>query len=288
MNEADLLLVVGRLVLEPHRHHADKPIIQVDVDPMRSGSSTPSTVPRAGATSAVTAPAASSLRARRRAGRPAAGAGRAVGAVAGREGRGARPTTAAAGCRRGACSPRSTGTCPATPSHGRRRQPRVLVRALLRVPAGQAVLMSGYLGSIGFGYPAAMGAWAAARPSGRSSCVTGDGGFGQYMAELTDRGEVRHAITHVLLEQRAARQDQPRSSGRASGTSGRPRCTTRRSPPTRSSRARSGSGSRHAAELDDALGPRARARRPVAGRGRLRPRSRMRTAFNTHEIRISG
>ncbi len=27
--------------------------------------------------------------------------------------------------------------------------------------AGQPVLMSGYLGSIGFGYPAAMGAWAA-------------------------------------------------------------------------------------------------------------------------------
>jgi len=27
---------------------------------------------------------------------------------------------------------------------------------------GQPVLMSGYLGSIGFGYPAALGAWAAA------------------------------------------------------------------------------------------------------------------------------
>jgi thiamine pyrophosphate-dependent acetolactate synthase large subunit-like protein len=68
-----------------------------------------------------------------------------------------------------------------------------------------AVLMSGYLGSIGFGYPAAMGAWAATRSgderfAGRKVlCVTGDGGFGQYLAEVTTA--VRHGmdITHVLL-----------------------------------------------------------------------------------------
>ncbi|QDU84783.1 Putative thiamine pyrophosphate-containing protein YdaP [Planctomycetes bacterium Pla163] len=68
-----------------------------------------------------------------------------------------------------------------------------------------AVLMSGYLGSIGFGYPAAMGAWAATRTddpavAGRQVlCVTGDGGFGQYLAEVTTA--VRHGmnITHVLL-----------------------------------------------------------------------------------------
>ena len=38
---------------------------------------------------------------------------------------------------------------------------------------GQAVLMSGYLGSIGFGFPAAMGAWAA-DPSRTIVAVTGD------------------------------------------------------------------------------------------------------------------
>ena len=45
----------------------------------------------------------------------------------------------------------------------------------------QTVLMSGYLGSIGFGFPAAMGAWAA--NTGRKVvAISGDGGFGQYMA----------------------------------------------------------------------------------------------------------
>ena len=76
----------------------------------------------------------------------------------------------------------------------------------------QAVLMSGYLGSIGFGYPAALGAWAATRASRVSDdafwrrfagrkvvCVTGDGGFGQYPWEVNTA--VRHGmdITHVLL-----------------------------------------------------------------------------------------
>jgi thiamine pyrophosphate-dependent acetolactate synthase large subunit-like protein len=65
---------------------------------------------------------------------------------------------------------------------------------------GQTVIMSGYLGSIGFGFPAAMGAWAASKGSGRKVIsVSGDGGFGQYLAEFTTA--VRHSmpITHVLL-----------------------------------------------------------------------------------------
>ena len=62
----------------------------------------------------------------------------------------------------------------------------------------QAVLMSGYLGSIGFGYPAAMGAWAAA-PERKIVAVTGDGGFGQYLAELTTAVKYNMNITHVLL-----------------------------------------------------------------------------------------
>ena len=80
----------------------------------------------------------------------------------------------------------------------------------------QSVLMSGYLGSIGFGFPAAIGAWAAA-PERKIVAVTGDGGFGQYLAEFTTAVKHRMPITHVLLnnqelgkiakEQRAADMD---------------------------------------------------------------------------------
>lgn len=62
----------------------------------------------------------------------------------------------------------------------------------------QSVLMSGYLGSIGFGFPAAMGAWAAA-PDRPILCVTGDGGFGQYLAEFTTAVKYGMNITHILL-----------------------------------------------------------------------------------------
>ena len=62
----------------------------------------------------------------------------------------------------------------------------------------QSVLMSGYLGSIGFGYPAAMGAWAAA-PDRPIVAVTGDGGFAQYMAELTTAVKYKMNIKHILL-----------------------------------------------------------------------------------------
>jgi thiamine pyrophosphate-dependent acetolactate synthase large subunit-like protein/nitrite reductase/ring-hydroxylating ferredoxin subunit len=64
--------------------------------------------------------------------------------------------------------------------------------------AQQSVLMSGYLGSIGFGYPAAMGAWAAA-PDRTIVAITGDGGFGQYMAELTTAVKYAMPIKHILL-----------------------------------------------------------------------------------------
>jgi thiamine pyrophosphate-dependent acetolactate synthase large subunit-like protein/nitrite reductase/ring-hydroxylating ferredoxin subunit len=68
--------------------------------------------------------------------------------------------------------------------------------------AGQPVLMSGYLGSIGFGYPAAMGAWAAA-PDRPIVAVTGDGGFGQYAMELTTAVKYGIPIKHVLLDNHA-------------------------------------------------------------------------------------
>lgn len=62
----------------------------------------------------------------------------------------------------------------------------------------QHVLMSGYLGSIGFAFPAAMGAWAAA-PQRKIIAVAGDGGFGQYLAEFTTAVKYHMPITLVLL-----------------------------------------------------------------------------------------
>ena len=62
----------------------------------------------------------------------------------------------------------------------------------------QHVLMSGYLGSIGFAFPAALGAFAAA-PERQIVAVAGDGGFGQYMAEFTTAVKYNMNITLVLL-----------------------------------------------------------------------------------------
>ena len=69
---------------------------------------------------------------------------------------------------------------------------------------GQRVLMSGYLGSIGFSFSAAMGAWAATQDQeayrGRKVVsVSGDGGFGQYLADFTTAVKYKMDITHVLL-----------------------------------------------------------------------------------------
>lgn len=81
----------------------------------------------------------------------------------------------------------------------------------------QSIVMSGYLGSIGFGYPAAMGLWAAVGDSRQIIAVTGDGGFGQYPMEVTTAVKYKMPIKHILLnncelgkiskEQRAAEFD---------------------------------------------------------------------------------
>ena len=63
----------------------------------------------------------------------------------------------------------------------------------------QRVLMSGYLGSIGFGYPAAIGAWAATNGERPVLAITGDGGFGQYMADCSPPSSTDMKITHVLV-----------------------------------------------------------------------------------------
>jgi pyruvate oxidase len=64
----------------------------------------------------------------------------------------------------------------------------------------QTVLMSGYLGSIGFAFPAAMGAWAAAGDTRQIVSISGDGGFGQYAMELTTAVKYDMNITHILVD----------------------------------------------------------------------------------------
>ncbi|MEL6848652.1 MAG: thiamine pyrophosphate-dependent enzyme [Bacteroidota bacterium] len=78
-------------------------------------------------------------------------------------------------------------------------------------------LMSGYLGSIGFALPAAMGAWAAVGESRPVVAVAGDGGLGQYMAEITTLVKYQMPVKVILInnselgkiskEQRAANFD---------------------------------------------------------------------------------
>ena len=68
----------------------------------------------------------------------------------------------------------------------------------------QTVLMSGYLGSIGFSLPAAMGCWAATQSQPEYAnrpvvSVSGDGGFGQYAMEMTTAVKYGMNITHVLM-----------------------------------------------------------------------------------------
>ena len=63
----------------------------------------------------------------------------------------------------------------------------------------QSVLMSGYLGSIGFALPAAMGAWAAVKNSRPVWSVSGDGGLGQYLAEITTLVKYSMNVKHILI-----------------------------------------------------------------------------------------
>jgi thiamine pyrophosphate-dependent acetolactate synthase large subunit-like protein len=69
----------------------------------------------------------------------------------------------------------------------------------------QAILMSGYLGSIGFAFPAAMGAWSATQEDDpkfkdrQVISISGDGGLGQYLAEINTAVKYDMNITHIML-----------------------------------------------------------------------------------------
>jgi pyruvate oxidase len=199
MNESDALLVLGASFSNHTGIYPGKPIVQVDFDPLALGKFHQVTVPVWGEIGVTVKLLADRL--------PAAGAERAD----------QRPELAErwsiwrAEKASRAQDDRGQGVNSAAVFAALQHQ--VPERAVIAVDVGnnaysfgryfeckqdQTVLMSGYLGSIGFGYPAAIGAWAAA-PERPIFAVTGDGGFAQYMAELLTAVKYNMNITHVLL-----------------------------------------------------------------------------------------
>lgn len=197
MNKADLLLVFGASFSNHTGISPYKPIIQIDTDPLALGRFSPVAVPVLGDTGVTCSALLHSLRRH-----PALVDQR--GEVAERW-----AVWRTEKARRAAKRPAGS-VAPATVFQELSRL--VPADAVLTVDVGNhaysfgryfetkehAVLMSGYLGSIGFGFPAAMGAWAAA-PDRAIVTVTGDGGFGQYLAEFTTAVKYGMKITHILL-----------------------------------------------------------------------------------------
>jgi thiamine pyrophosphate-dependent acetolactate synthase large subunit-like protein len=196
MNEADLLLVLGASFSNHTGIYAGHPIIQVDFDPMQLGKFHAVDCPVWGEIGVVVELLRAALPERARDDQAAQLAERWAIWRAEKANR--------------AHDDRGAGVNSAAVFAAMQRQ--IPDDAVIAVDVGNhaysfgryfeclrhTVLMSGYLGSIGFGYPAAMGAWAAA-PERPTVAVTGDGGFAQYMAELTTAVNHGMNITHVLL-----------------------------------------------------------------------------------------
>lgn len=201
MNEADVLLVLGASFSNHTGIYAGKPIIQVDFDPLQLGKFHPVQVPVWGEIGIAVGLLAAGL--------PVAPPEQRVDQ---------RPELAErwdiwrAEKQRRAADDRGHGVASAAVMAAlTRHTPDDAVIAVdvgnnaysfgryFESGARQRVLMSGYLGSIGFGYPAAMGAWAATGGERPILAITGDGGFAQYMAELLTAVKHGMNITHVLL-----------------------------------------------------------------------------------------
>jgi thiamine pyrophosphate-dependent acetolactate synthase large subunit-like protein len=206
MNESDLLLVFGASFSNHTGIYPGKPIIQVDFDPLALGKFHPVTVPVWGEISVVVQQLQQAL----------------AGAVQTEDQRSQvaeRWAIWREEKRRREQDDQGNGVNSAAIFAAMTRQ--VPENAVISVDVGnntysfgryfecraQSVLMSGYLGSIGFGFPGAMGAWAAvgheacAPPSGGRPIVSvsGDGGFGQYMGDFTTAVKYNMNITHILL-----------------------------------------------------------------------------------------
>ena len=200
MNEADALLVLGASFANHTGIYPGHPIVQVDFDPMQLGKFHPVQVPVWGEVGVTCGMLEREL---------------AEGSIAATDQRGdiaARKEIWAAEKRSRLSDDRGHGVNSAAVFEAATRLiPEDAVIAVdvgnntysfgryFESKAGQRVLMSGYLGSIGFGYPAAIGAWAATDGERPIVAVTGDGGFGQYMAELTTAVKHGMNITHLLL-----------------------------------------------------------------------------------------
>ena len=198
MNEADTLLVLGASFSNQTGIYPGKPIIQVDFDPLALGKFHPVEVPVWGEISIVVEQLKAAL-----AGRVEAADQRSQIVerwAIWREEKVRREQ-----------DDRGRGLNSAAIFAAMTRQ--VPANAVIAVDVGnntysfgryfeceaQSVLMSGYLGSIGFSFPAAMGAWAAAGHERPIVSVSGDGGFGQYLAEFTTAVKYDMNITHVLI-----------------------------------------------------------------------------------------
>ena len=197
MNEADLLLVLGASFSNHTGIAPQKPIIQVDYDPMTLGKFHPVTVPVWGEIGVTVGLLADALNDKTE-------------VTDLRDEIARRWAIWREEKQRREADDRGRGVSSASIFAAMNRH--VPDNAVIAVDVGnntysfgryfecrrQSVLMSGYLGSIGFGYPAAIGA-AAAAPERPTVAVTGDGGFGQYMAEVTTAVKHGMNITHVLL-----------------------------------------------------------------------------------------
>ncbi len=199
MNESDLLLVLGASFSNHTGIYAGKPIIQVDRDPLQLGKFHPVTVPVCGEIGVVTALLTARLaapppdRADQRSELAERWAiWRAEKRSREQDDRGGGVNSAAVFAALGRHVPKDAVIAVDVGNHA------YSFGRYFECKAGQSVLMSGYLGSIGFGYPAAIGAWAAA-PDRPIYAVTGDGGFAQYMAELLTAVKHEMRIVHVLL-----------------------------------------------------------------------------------------
>ncbi len=198
MNESDLLVVLGASFSNHTGIYPRKPIVQVDFDPLALGKFHAVTAPVWGQLSVVTRLLADGL-------------GDELAATDQRPDVAARRALWDAEKARRARDDRGCGVNSAAVFAALTR--RCPDDAVIAVDVGnhaysfgryfecsrQSILMSGYLGSIGFGYPAAMGAWAATHGDRPICAVTGDGGFAQYMAELLTAVKHGMNITHVLL-----------------------------------------------------------------------------------------
>ena len=197
MNEADLLLVFGASFSRHTGISRNRPTIQVDFDPLALGRFHPVEVPVYGEIGITARLLLEGLE-----GAVAAGDRQEEVAARQKEWRAEKEQRAARDQGRGVASAAVFAALSATAPED----------AVIAVDVGnntysfgryfeckrQTVLMSGYLGSIGFGFPAAMGAWTA-DPQRKVIAVTGDGGFGQYMAELTTAVKYQMNICHLLL-----------------------------------------------------------------------------------------